>query len=72
MKLNEANEFLLKIGQLSDLEIDNSTSNIPTSELKQWNDCLQKVTSSPELKSMQDLIDKWRNIDNRNKKSTII
>lgn len=65
MTLNEANEFLLKIGQLGDIEMENSTSNIPSSELKQWNDCLQKVTSSPELKRMQDLLDRWSIMDKK-------
>ena len=65
MDLNEAKEFLLRIKQLGNIEKENSTSNIPSSELKQWNDCLQKVTSSPELKRMQDLLDRWSIMDKK-------
>lgn len=65
MNLNEAKEFLLRIKQLGNIEKENSTSNIPSSELKQWNDCLQKVTSSPELKRMQDLLDRWSIMDKK-------
>ena len=67
MNLNEAKEFLLRIKQLGNIEKENSTSNIPSSELKQWNDCLQKVTSSPELKRMQDLLDRWSIMDKKKK-----
>lgn len=65
MTLNEAKEFLLKIGQLGELEIENSTSNIPTDELRQWNDCFQNLICSSEFKEMQDLIDRLSNIDKR-------
>lgn len=68
MTLNEANEFLLKIRELSDLEIENSTSNIPTSELKQWSDCFQKIICSSELESMQDLINRWSIMDKKGRK----
>ena len=47
MDLNEAKEFLLRIRQLGNIEKENSTSTIPTSEMKQWNDCLQKIIYSP-------------------------
>lgn len=67
MTLNEANEFLLTIGQLSNIEIENSASTIPTSELEQWEDCIQKVMHSDEFKRMQKLLDRWNEMDKKSK-----
>ena len=67
MDLNEAKEFLLRIRQLGNIEKENSTSTIPTSEMKQWNDCLQKIIYSPELESMQDMINRWSIMDKKKK-----
>lgn len=58
--LNEASMFFDELVKMEGLEIANSTSNIPTSEVELWNSCLKKAQESDEVKKMIDLMNRWK------------
>lgn len=63
--LNEASRFFDELIKMEGLEIANSTSNIPTSEIELWNNYLKKAQESDEVKQMINLMSRWKNLDKK-------
>lgn len=60
--LTESSDFLNGIKKMGGIEIANMSSNIPTDEIEEWNNCLEKLKSSPDIDCMLNLIERWKDM----------
>lgn len=62
-RLNEAiGNFFKAIEDLGQIEIDNAVSELPTSEIEEYEETIKSVITSSEVKKMKNLWERWKSI----------
>ena len=62
-RLNEAvGNFFKALEGLEQIEIDNASSELPTSEIEEYEETIKSVITSPEVIKMKDLWKRWETL----------